>query len=103
LVRTAEEEVDARVTIVRVELLPDFGVAGERALMLDRKGIAQTCAKVRLVDARPLPRHLGLARKSEQRRDITLLERPEHDASATELHVPTIPPGSTPDVTHSIR
>ncbi len=90
LVVAPEKEVDSRMAICRIELLPDFGVADELAPMLDREGVADMRVEVLTVDMGPPAGDLWLARKREQRREITHLEQPEHDTFATELHVSTI-------------
>jgi len=53
------------MTIFRIELLPDLGVAGKLAPMLDREGVSDMREQILVVDAGPPAGDLGLARKRE--------------------------------------
>jgi len=63
----------------------------ERAYDLNR--LAELRAEVRLVQARPPARDLGILREREHGRHVTLLERPQDDPRAMERHPPTIRQG----------
>jgi len=91
LPRGRDPEVDACVPVLRVDLLSELGDPDDQVVERDReddcvRGAVRLRPEILLVEIRPPPGECGLAPDPDERRDVGVGKRPQHDSVATQLH-----------------